>query len=110
MEEEIVIPCSPVQKTELKKYLDQLEFASSIPGLYWLPVPKEMLSKVQSEHLESCGPYALALDTEGEGIVLETLVRAQNQLHCECIAFASAGLLQHMVDYLCLIINQKIKV
>ena len=110
MEEEIIIPCSPTQKTELKKYLGQLEFTSSIPDLYWLPVPEEMLSKLQLEHLDSCGPYALALDTEGEEMVLETLVRAQNQLHCECIAFASEGLVQHMLDYLCLIINQKIKV
>ena len=75
MEEEIIIPCSPTQKTELKKYLEQLEFTSSIPDLYWLPVPEEMLSKLQMEHLDSCGPYALALDTEGEEMVLETLVR-----------------------------------
>ena len=51
MEEEIIIPCSPTQKTELKKYLEQLKFTSSIPDLYWLPVPEEMLSKLQLEHL-----------------------------------------------------------
>ena len=105
MEEEIIIPCSPTQKTELKKYLEQLEFTSSIPDLYWLPVPEEMLSKLQMEHLDSCGPYALALDTEGEEMVLETLVRAQNQLHCECIAFASEGLVQLLVVFLFLFFN-----
>lgn len=110
MKEEILFPCSVVQLAKIKSYFNQLEFASSIPDLYWLPVPEEMLTELQADHLASCGPYALALEITDEGLVLEALVRAQNQLHCECIAFADEQLVQHMRDYLNLILLQYIEV
>lgn len=110
IKEEILFPCSAVQLDKIKAYFTQLEFSSSIPGLYWLPVPEEMLTNVQTEHLISCGPYALALEITKEGLILETLVRAQNQLHCGCISFATEQLAQHMLNYLNLILLQKAEV
>lgn len=109
-QEDILIPCSAAQRVLIRQYFNQLELESSIPDLYWLPVPEELLSDLQAEHLSTCGPYALALEICEEGLSLETLVRAQNQLHCECIAFASPELVQHMLDYLNLVILQRIKV
>lgn len=108
MQEEIVIPCSASQRIKLKAYFDELELRSSIPGLYWLPVPEELLNELQTEHLPSCGPYVLALDIGDDGVILETLIRAQNQLHCECIAFGSKELVQHMLDYLNLVFIKKL--
>ncbi len=104
MQEEIVIPCSLQQHMKLKAYLDELELASSIPDLYWLPVPTELLNQIQLEHQDSCGPYAMALDLSDDRVVLETLVRAQNQLHCACIALAEPELTRHMLDYLNLLL------
>ncbi|MBQ4132541.1 MAG: hypothetical protein IJD04_02260 [Desulfovibrionaceae bacterium] len=110
MQEDIVIDCSSEQLAGLKACLDNLGFRSSLPDLYWLPVPDEFLNDLQQEHKEDCGPYAMALELSGNSVTLEMLVRAQNQLHCACIALADEELAQHMHDYVSLLLSKKLKV
>lgn len=80
--------------------LKSLGFSSSIPGIFWLPVSSEFLSKTQVEHAKECGPYMLAVEIVDNKLVLETLVRASNRMHCNCMELASPALLDHMTDYL----------
>lgn len=83
----------------IEERLDSMELGSGMPGLYWLPIPADMLSEVQVEHQESCGPHCMALEL-GEGYLrLELLVRARNILRCGCIAYASPELEKHMMNY-----------
>lgn len=85
----------------IQERLDSMELgAPGMPGLYWLPVPADMLSEIQVEHQESCGPHCMALEL-GEGYLrLELLVRARNMLRCACIAYAGPKLERHMMDYI----------
>lgn len=78
--------------------LTQKGWTGSIKGMYYVPISEEHLGPEQREHLESCGPFFLPLET-GEGWVrLELLVRARQILRCSCIAYANPGLREHMVD------------
>ncbi|MDR3176967.1 MAG: hypothetical protein LBU06_10625 [Desulfovibrio sp.] len=73
---------------------------AGLEGVYWLPVPGQMLTPRQVEHLEQCGPYCLALEVESDQINMELLVRGQGRIHCECVCFAGEKLRDHMIKYL----------
>ena len=104
MQEDIFIECEFAQQERLKESLNSMGLCSSIPDLYWLPVPDELLSDLQEEHKESCGPYVMALEITASGLNLEMLVRAKNQMHCACIAMAAQATAQHMLDYVHLLL------
>ncbi len=102
MEEIIIARLNPEDLLRLQSRLLELGLGSSLEGLFWLPLPEALLNETQAAHRESCGPHALALDTDRSGgeIALEPLVRAGNHLHCECIAAASPEALEYMTNYL----------
>lgn len=80
---------SEAQISQLLTQLHNLGYGAGMDGLYWLPLPPEAHSPLQSEHLSTCGPYALALEVETNCLRLEFLVRARNSLCCDCIHPAS---------------------
>jgi len=77
-----------------------LELQAGLEGVYWLPVPKDMLTPMQTEHFEQCGPYCLAFEVATNAIHLELLVRGMGRISCECLAFASESVRNHMIAYL----------
>ena len=83
----------------LRRRLDEMELGSGMEGLFWLPVPPSMLTQVQEEHLDECGPYSIALELTDGALRMELLVRARNRLRCECIGYASVDLERHGIDY-----------
>ena len=91
----LIARLTPQDATRLASGLKEAGMASTLSGIYWLPVAENMLNALQREHLPDCGPYVLALNLDEEGVLLlEPLVRAQNRLHCECIALAEETLLE----------------
>lgn len=80
--------------------LKQNGWTGSITGMYYVPIPEEHLGPEQREHLESCGPFFLPLEAGDGWIRLELLVRARQILRCSCVAYANAGLREHMIDAL----------
>ena len=77
-----------------------MELQAGLEGVYWLPVPRDMLTPIQVEHFDSCGPYCLALEVEHNAIHMELLVRGMGRIRCECLSFASEELRNHMIKYL----------
>ena len=77
-----------------------MELQAGLEGVYWLPVPHEMLTPAQTRHFDSCGPYCLALEVERNAVHMELLVRGMGRIRCECLSFASQELRNHMIDYL----------
>ncbi|MDR2124093.1 MAG: hypothetical protein LBP38_03810 [Desulfovibrio sp.] len=77
-----------------------LKLQAGLEGIYRLPVPERMLSRVQTDHLQECGPYCLALEVGGGSIHMELLVRGLGRITCECVAFAPEPLRNYMIKYL----------
>lgn len=91
---------TPEDVKRIAAHLTHKGFAGSLDGIYYLPVPEELLSQEQKDHLAACGPFILPLET-GEGWVrLELLVRAKAILRCSCVAYAHPALREHMIDSL----------
>ena len=106
--DEVVFDQISLQALEnVENKLTSLGLASSIPGIFWLPISNEFLTETQKEHAKDCGPYMLAVEITDNSLILETLVRASNRLHCNCMEPALPALLEHMTDYLNSLLTNK---
>jgi hypothetical protein len=95
---------------DLKKIADalnELEMRGPLDGIYYLPLPMELLQQEQKNHLDECGPYFMALElVEGPSdmsecqVKLELLVRARNKIRCSCVTYATSPQRKHMIEYL----------
>ena len=83
---------------KIEERLAQKGWTGSIKGMYYVPIPEELLGPEQREHLEACGPFFLPLETGDGWVRLELLVRARQILRCSCIAYANPALREHMID------------
>ena len=90
----------PGELERLAERLDNMELSAGLEELYWMPVPKNLLTPVQKKHERECGPYVLALEILDESLRLELLVRARSKLRCDCVAFAEQKLVDYMIGYL----------
>lgn len=83
---------------------NELNLNGPIEGIYYLPLPEDLLQSEQKEHLEECGPYFMALEciegTEEGTIKLELLVRGRKKIRCSCVTYATPDQRKHMINYL----------
>ncbi|NDV19146.1 hypothetical protein GO013_06905 [Pseudodesulfovibrio sp. JC047] len=83
---------------------DELGFKGALDGIYYLPLPVELLQKEQQAHQTECGPYFMALEClekeDENSLKLELLVRGRKKMRCSCIAYATPEQRAHMIDYL----------
>ena len=76
------------ERDNIDSYLKRVGKPGPIEGLFWLPIPDDLLGKEQIGH-EECGPFYFAIDLQEEGLRFEFLVRSQTNLHCSCLAYAT---------------------
>ncbi|CCH47955.1 hypothetical protein [Pseudodesulfovibrio piezophilus] len=83
---------------------DELELRGGLDGIYYLPLPDELLQQEQETHANECGPYFMALefltDRGVNQLRLELLVRAKNKMRCSCVSYATSDQRKHMIEYL----------
>ena len=89
----------PNHIARLRKNLADKGFSGSLDDVFWLPVPPELLSVEQRSHKERCGPHCMALELGENWISLELLVRAINNLHCSCIAYADPAQREQVINF-----------
>ena len=90
---------APAELERIVRRLDSMDLSAGLEGLYWLPVPANLLTPIRKEHESECGPYVLALEILDDAVRLELLVRARNRLRCDCVAYAEHDLVSHMIAY-----------
>ena len=73
---------------KIKAYLDAEFGPAEMGGIYWIPLPKEVLNEVQRAH-KPCQPFFVALDLEPERLSCELLIRTRNRIRCDCISYAT---------------------
>ena len=55
--------------------------------IFWINLPEEMYSEVQAEHTE-CRPFYFAVELTRNQVNFELLIRSQQIMRCNCIAYA----------------------
>ena len=91
-----------INSPDLEKIRDHLEKSlvpSSLPDVFWLELPPDLLSPAQHEHKECCGPHRVAVLLEEDGLKLELLVRSKASLRCECTAYTTGQQRDFLLDW-----------
>lgn len=90
-------------KTVIKAF-DELGFKGPLEGIYYIPLPEELLQPEQVDHKDECGPYFMALEGiemyESNSFKLELLARGRKKMRCSCITYATPKQREHMIEYL----------
>lgn len=80
-----------VSRADLDKLAEHLRAVaepSSLPDVFWLNLPADLLSPEQMDHA-SCGPHRVACVLEEESFRLELLVRSEQTMRCSCVGYAT---------------------
>ncbi|QGY41186.1 hypothetical protein GM415_13955 [Pseudodesulfovibrio cashew] len=92
---------------KIKGALNEMQLQGPLEGIYYLPLPTELLQQEQKDHQDECGPYFMALEIiEGASdmsecqLKLELLTRARNKIRCSCVNYATHEQRKHMIEYL----------
>ena len=90
----------PEQLALVRQRLQEKGLSGPLEGIYYLPVPLELLTDEQRGHLGECGPYIFVLEIPDESsLKLELLVRAQGKLRCSCVLYATPAQRSYIMDH-----------
>ncbi len=78
----------PNDYEQIKAYLDERFGSSSVEGVYWVPLDRDLLDQVQAAHVD-CQPFYFAVQLEPKVISFELLVRTRKRVRCDCIHYAN---------------------
>ncbi len=98
MRQYVIDDLSPMERDNIDSYLKRTLKPGPMIGLYWIALPLEILSEMQRDHVEKCGPYCCGVEVEKNAVCFEMLVRSQANLHCDCIAHANPVQRQYILD------------
>jgi hypothetical protein len=88
MKQYIVDELRPSDHQKLKAYLEAHLDTGSMDGLFWMTLEKELWNETQKDH-QACWPYYVALELTPHQLSCEFLIRTQNRIRCDCIAYAN---------------------
>ena len=90
MRQYVIDQLSREERANIESYLKRALQPGPVAGVFWLAVPQDLLSPEQRRH-EECAPFFFGVELTAETVCFELLVRSQTNLHCSCIAYASAA-------------------
>jgi len=88
---------SPDHNT-LQAFLDNEFGPAEMGGIYWIPLPEDLLSETQAAH-EGCQPFFFVADLDETRLALEFLVRTRSAIRCSCIAYATDRQREWLIRY-----------
>lgn len=80
-----------ITRTDLRNltaHLKETAMPSGMEGLFWVPIPEDLLSEQQYEH-EACKPHVFAIEIGEDWVKLEFFVRNLTNMSCTCSGYAT---------------------
>ena len=90
---------------KLKEYLDQHTEPAPLGGIYWMPLPEDILTPEQAAHTD-CRPHVFGLMLEETQLAAELLVRIKKNIKCDCMAYADKTQRDWLIDQTDAILEQ----
>jgi len=88
MKQYVIDELRPTDARLLKSYLDEQHGPARLGNIYWLPLDPAHYSDFQKSH-EACRPLYFAMELKDEALYCELLVRTNNHVRCDCMAYAT---------------------
>ncbi|MGW8192729.1 MAG: hypothetical protein ACWGOX_00550 [Desulforhopalus sp.] len=98
MRQIVIDELSPMERDNIDSYLKRSLKQGPMVGLYWIELPADLLAESQQGH-EEHGPFYMGVEVTRSAVKFELLVRSQSNLHCSCIAHATAVQRQFILDF-----------
>jgi hypothetical protein len=83
---------------QIKDFLDTNAEGSSLEGIYWVNLPPDLYSTLQSEH-SKCRPHYFAVNLTWNDVAFELLIRTRQTIRCNCIAYATKQQRDYIIEY-----------
>lgn len=99
MRQFVIDELSREERDNLDNYLKRTTKSGGMEGMFWLPVPDDLLAEAQQGHQE-CGPFFFGLELAEKKLIIELLVRSQSNLHCSCISYATKAQRDYLLGFL----------
>jgi hypothetical protein len=99
MRQLVIDELSMEEWANLDNYLKRTVRQGGMEGMFWLPVPDDLLAEAQQGH-ETCGPFFFGLELAEKKLIVELLVRSQSNLHCSCISYATRPQRDFVLDFM----------
>ena len=87
MKQYVIDELRPADYDLLKNYLDAHYIADALDGIYWIPVPDELLTGIQAAHSD-CRPHYFSVELFDGRMSCELLVRTKKRVRCDCMGYA----------------------
>jgi hypothetical protein len=82
----------------IQQFLDSHAESSGMEGIYWVNLPPELYSTIQSEH-SKCQPYYFAISLDWNSVAFELLIRSRQLIRCRCISYANRQQRDHILHF-----------
>lgn len=73
---------------EILNFLNKHTEKTALEGLYWVDLPKDLYTAIQSEH-KDCQSFYFAVNLTLNSISFEFLIRSRQIIRCNCISYAT---------------------
>ncbi|MDW7771279.1 MAG: hypothetical protein SCH71_00150 [Desulfobulbaceae bacterium] len=87
-----------LERDNIESYLKRTLKQGPIEGVYWLEMPDDLLGPAQKGH-EKCRPFYCSVVLEEATLRVEFLIRSSDNMHCSCIAWATADQREFILDF-----------
>ncbi|MBM9616011.1 hypothetical protein JWJ90_17210 [Desulfobulbus rhabdoformis] len=98
MRQYMIDEISFLERDSLDSYLKRTLKPGGLEGVYFLEIPPDLIGPEQIGHGD-CAPFYCTVVLEESAIRFELLVRSGSNMHCTCIAQATAAQRQFVLDF-----------
>ncbi len=86
------------QMQRLRKYLKENAISSSMADIFWVEMPKHLLSELQLLHT-GCHPHVFAIELGKDWVKFELYVRSLHNMRCSCPGYCTKGQQDFVIAY-----------
>ena len=90
---------------KITRYLDNNAIESGMEKLFWIEIPSDYLTGMQSEHSE-CRPHRFAIEIGDTWIRAEFFVRTSVKFGCDCNGYGNEDQKEFIMNYIDNMINE----
>jgi len=83
---------------QIKDFLDGNTEGAALEGIYWVGLPPDLYSPVQSAH-SKCHPHYFAINLTRNDVAFELLIRSRQIIRCNCIAYATKQQRDYIIQF-----------
>ena len=73
---------------KIYEFLKHNAISSRMVKVFWVPIPKELLSDMQFQHRD-CQPHLFAIELGTDQMKVEFFIRNLNNLNCQCQSYCT---------------------